>query len=177
MAKAPHPWWELIASPGLSSSATELGGNYVIESFAEMASLSPSDLHEIQPDHLSVISNDPSLMPLIGKIRSAQGAATQGPASFTPSAPPWHVAHSWGAFKVADVLSGHSAKASQIGEEGAESATIVGFPGGVRDRIGPRAKLDILRSADLCLCSAASGSRRWGLFRHSTLRAEEGPLT
>ena len=199
-----HPWWELIASAGLSAAATDEAWTKAIRALEEVIIFEPSDLDEVLIDQLRIISEDPSDMQLIGKLWRARMAIVKGPMFQARPIPAWHIATPWDAFKLADAIAADSASSSTIGFEAAEAAARIGVSVEDTETLGPRAKLlkisenalsiddistfadwgaklNILRSADASLRSVASGIRCWALFCDTTSRphfppSEEGVL-
>ena len=99
-----------------------------------------SDLVGVQVEQLRLISHDPTVMLLIGKLWGASRAITDGVADHTRSPRMWRAANIWVAFMLAGAPPRESGNNSEIGEEAAESASIAGVPEQGWESMGPRSK-------------------------------------
>ena len=92
----PDPWLYLIARSGLRGSGAELEWNKAIKGLEDMPIFPPPDLSGSPLGQLRLTSGGSALLPLIRITRRAQKAITERAAYRTLSAPPGHIADTWG---------------------------------------------------------------------------------
>ena len=132
-AQDPHPWRDLIASAGLSGTATELRENKAMEGQNTRTSF-PLGCHgrpwKVRSGGAQMALPRPHS--LIGKTRGARRPR---------SVPPWHIANTRYGSKLAGASPSPWSTDSAIGGEAAARAPTAGLPDQDRDNMGPRAQL------------------------------------
>ena len=78
LARGAHLWWELTFSAGLAASANESKWNRTIGAMEEAPIFCPADFEAAPLVQLRIVSEDPTVMKLIGMFWRARKAVSQG---------------------------------------------------------------------------------------------------
>ena len=109
-----HKWWDLIATAGLSGRAAEEQLEKLVKKRRGILIFAPSDFAELGKDQLRIATEYPQPNRLLGQLWGAVKVAGGAGDLAERPCPSTYVLQDWDAYQLANAISAHSAKDSEI---------------------------------------------------------------